>query len=102
MPDVTVVGGIQELKKIGEMAEAWRVPTAPHGPFGPISLAAGAQAMAAHPGFLILEYAWGEVPWRTGLTEPSEEIREGRLVLSDQPGLGLGLNPDTVAAHRVD
>jgi galactonate dehydratase len=101
MPDVTVVGGIQELKKIGEMAEAWHIPTAPHGPFGPISLAAGAQAMAAHPGFLILEYAWGEVPWRPALTEPSEDIRGGRLVLSDQPGLGLTLSPDTVAAHRV-
>jgi galactonate dehydratase len=101
MPDVTVVGGIHELKKIGEMAEAWHVPTAPHGPFGPVSLAAGAQAMAAHPGFLILEYAWGEVPWRPALTEPSEDIRGGRLILSDQPGLGLALNPDTVAAHRV-
>ena len=34
MPDVTVVGGIGELKKIGDMLHAWGLPTAPHGPFG--------------------------------------------------------------------
>ncbi len=101
MPDVTVVGGLHELKKIAEMAEAWGIPTAPHGPFGPIALAAGAHAMAAHPGFMILEYAWGEIPWRLALTDPPEQIENGRLVLSGRPGLGLRLNPDTLAAHKA-
>ncbi len=101
MPDVTVVGGIGELKKVGEMAEAWGTPVAPHGPFGPVMIAAGVQAMAAHPGFLILEYGWGEVPWRNALTLPAERIENGRIALTDRPGLGLELNPDVVEAHRV-
>lgn len=62
MPDVTVVGGVAELMKVADMAEAFGIPVSPHGPFGPVMTAAGVCAMAAHPNFLILEYGWGEVP----------------------------------------
>ena len=101
MPDVTVVGGIGELRKVAQMAEAWDIPTAPHGPFGPVAIAAGVQAMASQPGFLILEFGWGEVPWRSDLTIPQERIENGRITLSDRPGLGVELNPEMVEAHRV-
>jgi galactonate dehydratase len=102
MPDVTVIGGLSELKKVGDMAQSWGMPTAPHGPFGPITIAAGVQAMAALPSFLILEFGWGEVPWRSQLTLPNEEIVNGRIPLSDRPGLGFELNMDLVNEHRVD
>lgn len=102
MPDVTVVGGIAELKKIGDMLHAWGLPTAPHGPFGPVVIAAGVHAMAALPSFLILEYGWGEIPWRAKLTLPGEQVVNGRIPLSDRPGLGIELNQDVVAQHRVD
>lgn len=101
MPDVTVIGGIGELKKVGDMAQAWDIPTAPHGPFGPITIAAGVHAMAALPGFLILEYGWGEVPWRRDLTLPGEAVENGRIALNDRPGLGFELNPEVVKAFRV-
>lgn len=102
MPDVTVVGGISELTRVAAMAEAAGVPTAPHGPFGPLTIAAGAHAMGPQNGFLILEYGWGEIPWRLQLTEPAERIEAGHLILDDRPGLGLELNMDTVEDHRVD
>ena len=102
MPDVTVVGGIGELKKIGDMLHAWGLPTAPHGPFGPVVIAAGVHAMAPLPGFLILEYGWGEVPWRKDLTLPAEEIVNGRIRIDNRPGLGVELNPEMVEKHRVD
>ncbi len=101
MPDVTVVGGIGELKKIGDMLHAWGLPTAPHGPFGPVVIAAGVHAMASLPGFLILEYGWGEIPWRKDLTIPGEEIVNGRIRINDRPGLGVELNPEMVEKHRV-
>ena len=102
MPDVTIVGGIGELKKVAGMAEAWGIPTAPHGPFGPVAIAAGVQAMAAHPAFSILEFGWVEVPWRSSLVAPEERVVNGRIHLSERPGLGVELNAEVVAAHRVD
>lgn len=101
MPDVTVVGGIGELKKIGDMLQAWGLPTAPHGPFGPVVNAAGVHAMAPLPSFTILEYGWGEVPWRKDLILPAEEVVNGRIRINDRPGLGVELNPDMVNEHRV-
>ncbi len=102
MPDVTIVGGIGELKKTADMAAARGVPTSPHGPFGPVAIAAGVQTMAAHPLFLILEFGWGETDWRSELILPPERIEQGRIRLTDAPGLGVELNPETVQAHRVE
>jgi galactonate dehydratase len=102
MPDVTVVGGISELKKIGDMLHAWGLPTAPHGPFGPVVIAAGVHAMATLPSFLILEYGWGEIPWRPELTQPAEKIVNGRIPINQRPGLGIALNTEVVNEHRVD
>lgn len=101
MPDITMVGGLAELKKISALAEARSILSAPHGPFGPVMLAASLQSVITHPGFLIMEYAWGEVPWRHDLVLPAETILNGRMVLSDRPGLGVLLNPDVVRTHRV-
>lgn len=101
MPDVTVIGGLGELKKVSEMADAWGIPTAPHGPFGPIAIACHVEAMAAHPGFLILEFAWGETDWRHTLISPQEEVVNGRIQVNDRPGLGFELNPEGIDAHRV-
>ncbi|MBI2951527.1 hypothetical protein HYY27_05495, partial [bacterium] len=101
MPDVTAVGGIGELKRVADMAGAYGIPTSPHGPFGPVMIAAGVQAMAAHPDFLILEFGWGEVPWRSDLIAPSERIERGRMAAGDAPGLGVELNMEVVEAHRV-
>ena len=101
MPDVSVVGGISELKAIAEMAHAFGVPTAPHGPFGPVAVSAGLQVMATHPGFLILEYGWGEIPWRAELTLQPEEIVDGRIRVGRGPGLGVELNPQTLKARGV-
>lgn len=102
MPDVTVVGGISELKTVADAASAWDMPTAPHGPFGPITIASHLHVMAACPSSIILEYGWGEVPWRHDLMSPAEEIVNGRVKLSERPGLGFELDSDTLEAHRVE
>lgn len=101
MPDVTVVGGIAKLKSIADMAESFGVPTAPHGPFGPVAVSAGMHVMVTQPDFLILEYGWGEIAWRSELTLPSEEIVNGRIRPGRRPGLGVELNPDVLKAHAV-
>ena len=101
MPDVTIVGGISELHQVAAMAASRGIPTAPHGPFGPVVTAASAQAMAAHPEFLILEYAWGEAPWRAQLIQPPERIAGGRLAVAEAPGLGVELDMRVVDEHRL-
>ena len=103
MPDVTVIGGIGELKKTAAMAAAKGIPTSPHGPFGPVMIAAGAQAMAAHPEFLILEFGWGENEWRGDLVMPAEDVSGGCLrVSATAPGLGIELNREVLEEHRVE
>jgi galactonate dehydratase len=102
MPDVTVVGGISELKTVADAASAWGIPTAPHGPFGPVVIASHLQMMAACSSSTILEYGWGEVPWRHDLVQPAEKIENGRVTLTERPGLGVELNQEVVEAHRIE
>ena len=101
MPDVKIIGGISELKKVADMAAAWGIPTAPHGPSSPVTIAAGVETMLSHPEFLILEYGWGEVHWRCELILPHEKICDGYIYSHNQPGLGIELNPEILEAYRV-
>lgn len=101
MPDATVVGGLAELQKVATAASSHGIQTSPHGPFGPVVVAAHVQAMAAHADFQILEYAWGQVPWRADLLHPIEAVGNGYLPVPNKPGLGCTLNMDVVEAHRL-
>ena len=100
MPDVKHCGGLQELRAIASAARGQRLLIAPHNPSGPVASVASAHVVSTLRNFLILEYAWGEVPWRHALLDPPEEISDGRIVLSDRPGLGHLVNFNTVEAHR--
>ena len=91
LPDVKYVGGILELKKIAAMAEAAGILVTPHNPSGPVATAASIQCMATVPNFAILEYAWGEVEWRSELIDPPEQIIDGFMEVSQRPGLGIKL-----------
>nr|WP_295934389.1 mandelate racemase/muconate lactonizing enzyme family protein [uncultured Dyadobacter sp.] len=102
MPDVKHCGGIQELRFIAAQAEtAGNMAIAPHNPSGPVSTAASVQVCASIPNFSILEYAYGEVPWRAELLSPAEHFENGHIRIPDQPGLGHKLNESVLKAHRL-
>lgn len=101
MPDVKHCGGILELKYIAALAETAGLQIAPHNPSGPIATAASIQAVASIPNFAILEWAFGEVPWRGDLITPGEEFIDGYITVSDKPGLGYELNQAVVAKHSL-
>jgi galactonate dehydratase len=101
MPDVKVCGGILELKKIAALAEGAGLQTSPHGPASPIGNIAAAHAIATVPNFNILEFSYGEVPWRAELVDPPEDTAGGALGLSDRPGLGLKLNEKIAARYAA-
>ncbi len=96
MPDIKYCGGMLELKKIAAMAEGAGLPVAPHGVASPVGHLAAAHVAASLPNFSILEYSYGEVPWRAELVEPPEPIEQGRLRLPNQPGIGCELNEKTL------
>ena len=99
MPDVKHCGGIAAALAIGRLAEARGVAVNLHSPSGPVSLLASAHVAAALPQPRLLEYAWGEVPWRGTLTAPAERIEQGALLLPPGPGLGIALDDTTIARH---
>jgi galactonate dehydratase len=101
MPDVRVCGGMLELKKIAALSEGAGLLTSPHGPFSPIGNATAAHVMSTVPNFNILEFSYGEVPWRAELIDPPEELDRGALVLSKRPGLGFKLNEKVVSKYAI-
>jgi len=101
MPDVKYCGGVLELKKIAALAEGAGLQTSPHGPASPVGNMAAAHAIAGAPNFNILEFSYGEVPWRAELVDPPEETHGGALALSDRPGLGYKLNEKTAARYAA-
>ena len=102
MPDVKYCGGIKELKWISDLADSYGVLISPHGPSGPVSLAAGAHAMLGTANFLTLEFAFGEVDWREELTRGSEHIIDGQIQIPENPGLGIELDPKIIDKFSVD
>ena len=55
-PDAIYTGGMNELRKIAAMAEAYYCPVVPHNCNGPVCTAASIHAAACMPNFRMLEY----------------------------------------------
>jgi galactonate dehydratase len=101
MPDVKYCGGMLELKKVSALVDAAGLKVSPHGPASPVGNAAAAQVCATLPNFLILEFSYGEVPWRAELIDPPEDAARGQLQVTARPGLGIRLNEKTAARYRA-
>lgn len=99
MPDVKYCGGMLELKKIAAMAEGAGLLVSPHGPASPVGNIAAAHVCATLANFQILEFAYGECDWRSGLIDPPEQLENGLFTLSDRPGFGVTLNESVLRAH---
>lgn len=87
--DVKYVGGVGPLDRICKLAADQGMTFAPHNPSGPIATAASAHVMAANSNAEVLEFPYGEVPWRT-------DFAAGESVIGDRfavkgPGYGVAL-----------
>jgi galactonate dehydratase len=102
MPDLARTGGVMELKRIAAAAETYHVPLAPHNMVGPVCTLASAHVCAATANFMVLEYQLGDVPWSDELLDEPVQLRDGHIILSDRPGLGVRLNHDAVRKYRAD
>ena len=50
---------------------------------------------------LILEFSYGEVPWRAELIDPPEQIVDSAIPLSERPGFGITINERTARKYAV-
>jgi len=101
MPDIPKCGGLSECRKIANMAEIYYMPFAPHNVSSPIGTMASAHVCATVPNFLVLEFHWFHRDyWSTITTDKRDIIENGRIALSDKPGIGLDLDLDVARAHQ--
>ncbi|MDF0602523.1 mandelate racemase/muconate lactonizing enzyme family protein [Psychromarinibacter sp. C21-152] len=111
-PDICVVGGLYEMRKIAALAEAFYVPVAPHNPMGPLATAVNLHFSAACPNFKILEYRlpMGAAYTGHGLSDSDETAQyvkdpylpvDGHLDLRpDRPGWGVEIDEEYLKTDR--
>jgi galactonate dehydratase len=99
MPDITRCGGPSEMKRMATMAEAYNVLIAPHNPNGPLSTLASGHVCASIPNFFRQEFIFKDVPWRDSVISHPLDIKNGQLILSDRPGLGVDLVEEEMEKH---
>jgi galactonate dehydratase len=102
MPDVTWTGGISELKKIANMAEAYYVPVSPHDAAGPVNLVAGGHVMITVPNFYRIESSRHDLSGYNRFLTAALDNSDGRLMLPPGPGLGLDFDLDYLRGHAQD
>lgn len=99
-PDVCHAGGILELKKIGALAETYRVEMAPHNPQSMVSTLASLHVDATTPASTIQEYNPNRQQWVQDLFQGYVlPVKDGFAALPDRPGLGVELDEKVAAQH---
>ncbi|MEZ5352607.1 MAG: enolase C-terminal domain-like protein [Bryobacteraceae bacterium] len=99
-PDVCHAGGILEMKKIGVIAETYRVEMAPHNPQSEVSTLASFHVDATTPASTIQEFNPSRLPWVQDLFQGGAvRVSKGFAELPDRPGLGVDLDEKVAAQH---
>lgn len=95
-PDAASVGGISELKRIGDMASSWNLKLVPHigcSSGTGIGLAAALNVILSCDNAPLIEVdAYGGLGWEGFLTNPLN-VKDGQLISNNQPGIGVTLAP---------
>jgi L-alanine-DL-glutamate epimerase-like enolase superfamily enzyme len=99
-PDLGIVGGITEARKIAGWAEAHFIRTATHNPLGPVMTVACTHFNIACAAFGIQEqYDHGPRPDLDGLFTGRLPVDDGRAIPAELPGLGIDV--DRAAARGL-
>ena len=100
-PDMSVVGGINEIRKVAEMANLQHMLIAPHNICSPIGTMAAVHACATMPNFVGLEYHAVGVPWWQDVIHHEGNILDGRgyIRVPDAPGIGVEPDEEVIRQH---
>jgi galactonate dehydratase len=95
MLDLSWCGGLSEAKKIATMAEAWRLPVAPHDCTGPVVLCASTHLSLNAPNALIQESVRAFYrTWYGDIVTALPAVSNGMITVPPGAGLGMALQPD--------
>lgn len=98
-PDVTKVGGLSEIRRIGWSAHDHGIRLIPHGWNTAIGLAADLQLASALPDTDLVEYVTGSA-YVDDITADGWSLDEdGMLIIPKTPGLGVALNPESLRRY---
>lgn len=95
-PDAASVGGISELKRIGDMASSWNLKLVPHIACSSgtgIGLAAALNVILSCDNAPLVEVdAYGGLGWEGFLTNPLV-VKDGFISSNNEPGIGVTFSP---------
>jgi L-alanine-DL-glutamate epimerase-like enolase superfamily enzyme len=102
-PDLRNSGGFLETKRIADMADVYGLPMATHNTGSQLCTWATCQWAGSIRDFLACETVTGKRDWMDQvLLLDGPYIQDGFLRITEKPGLGIDLNPDTVKAHLAE
>ncbi|WP_417674106.1 mandelate racemase/muconate lactonizing enzyme family protein [Roseibium sp.] len=102
MLDLSWCGGITTARKVAALAEAEKLPIAPHDCTGPVVLAASTHLSLAAPNAIIQESVRAFYrTWYRDLVTALPEVENGMITVPPGPGLGLELAPDLDKHYTV-
>jgi galactonate dehydratase len=87
--DLAIAGGFTEAKKIAGWCETHYIKLAVHNPLGPVSTAACLQLNLCCPNFGVQEQPGRPGNTLTDVFPVQSEWKDGYLLASDRPGLGI-------------
>ena len=99
-PDLRNSGGFLETRRIADMADVFGLPMCNHNTGSQLHTWATCQWAASVRDYMTCETITGMGDWMDQLLQlEGPYIRDGFVQVTDKPGLGVELNPDTVKAH---
>lgn len=110
-PDLTLCGGFDQAKGIATLCQIHNLRYSPHCWGSAVGLAAAVHLLSALPNYphsdhlptqRLLEYDVGENPLRDDLLSEPLLAVNGEVTVPRGPGLGITLNPESVARYRSD
>jgi D-galactarolactone cycloisomerase len=102
-PDVAWAGGLTESLKIAHLAQAANLPIAPHIHGSAVAVAAGLHLLGAVRNGSMAETVFPAHELMTNLVRDplTLDSASGEIELSERPGLGIELDPETVERFRT-
>lgn len=100
-PDTLTIGGLREMKKLGDLCEKYGTAMAIHMAESPIGFMAAVHVAAALRNVLAVEFHSVDHPEWYELVSPVVKLENGFMRVPNTPGLGIeSLNEELIAKFR--